>query len=180
MAERITASSIEKTFARLKQVLDESNCELVVEEVPNYLRVMHGSLMGISPVSAKKVVAFYLSSEGSGTKISSVSKISAGWKNLALYGSIVTGVLIGILLWIASDMMGYVESARPGFWAWVAQMYVPYDPWMAVFIGGVIQALAVVLVVTIVIEIVVVVYVYQRKNVFSHQILETVCIRVDV
>jgi len=179
LPERIIASRIEKTFVRLKQVLDESNCELVAEEVPNYLRVTHGSLKGISPVSAKKVVEFYLSSEGSGTKISSDSKISAGWKNLALYGSIVAGVLIGILLWIAGDMMGYIESARPGFWAWVAQMYVPYDPWMAVFIVSVIQALTVVLVVTIVIEIIVVVYVYQRKNVFSHQIVETVCTRVD-
>jgi hypothetical protein len=131
-------------------------------------------LTGISPASAKKVVVFYLSSEGSGTKISSASKISAGWKNLAVYGSIVASVLIGILLWIASDMSGYIESARLGYWAWVAQMYVPYNSWMAVFIVSVIQALAVVLVVTIVIEGIVVIYVYQRKNVFSQQILKTV------
>ena len=179
MFERITASRIEKTFTRLKQVLDESNCKLVVEEVPNYLCVTHGSLKGISPVSAKKVVSFYLSSEGSGTKISSSSEISAGWRNLALYGSVVAGVMGGVFLWIASDMSGYVESARLGFWAWLAQMYVPYDPWMAMFIVSVIHALAAVLVVTIVIESLVVIYVYQRKNVFSQRILETLCNRVE-
>ena len=179
MLERITDSPIEKTFFRLKQVLDDNNCNVVAEEEPKFLRVTHGSLKGISPVSAKKVVSFYLSSEGSGTKIASSSEISAGWRNLALYGSIIAGVMIGILLWIVADMSGYVESGHSGFWAWLAQMYMPYDPWMAIFIIGVIQALAVVLAVTIVIEIIVVVYVVKSKNLFSQQTLETICSLVD-
>ena len=160
-------------------MLDDNNCNVVAEEVPNFLRVTHGSLKGISPVSAKKVVSFYLSSEVSGTKIASSSEISVGWRNLAIYGSIVAGVLVGILLWIAGDMSGYVESARSGFWAWLAQIYLPYDPSMAVFIVSVIQALAVVLVATIVLEIIVVIYVYQKKNVFSQQTIETVFNRAD-
>lgn len=170
---------IEKTFSRLKQVVDENSCKIVSEEAPNFLRITHGSLKGISPVSAKKVVSFFLSSEVSGTKIASSSEISVGWRNLAIYGSIVAGVLVGILLWIAGDMSGYVESGRSGFWAWLAQIFVPYDPSMAVFIVSVIQALSVVLVATIVIEMLVVIYVYHKKNVFSQQTIETLYNRAD-
>ena len=128
--------------------------------------------MGISPMSAKKVVSFNLSTEGSETKIASSSQIAADWKNLTLYGSVITAFIIGIFVWITIDMKSYIETARPGFWAWLAQIYGPNDTWRANFMINVIQALAIFLVLVIVIEILIVIYVYSRKNVFSWQILE--------
>ena len=83
--------------------------------------------MGISPMSAKKVVSFNLSTEGSETKITSSSQIAADWKNLTLYGSVITAFVIGIFVWITIDMNSYIETAKPGFWAWIAQIYGSQD-----------------------------------------------------
>ena len=130
--------------------------------------------MGILPMNAKKVVSFHLSSEGSETKISSSSEISKDWKNLTLYGSIITAIVIGIFVWITIDMINYIETASPSFWAWLAQIYLPHDPLMANLMISLIQSLTIVLALTIVFEILIVIYVYPRKNSFSRQVLEKI------
>ena len=71
-------------------------------------------------------------------------------------------------------MKSYIETARPGFWAWLAQIYGSNDTWGAIFMINVIQALEIFLVLVIVVEILIVIYVYPRKNVFSWQILEKI------
>jgi len=123
-------------------------------------------------MSAKKVVSFNLSTEGSETKIASSSQIASDWKNLTLYGSVITAFVIGIFVWITIDMNSYIETARPGFWAWLAQIYGSHDPWRAIFMISVIQALAIFLALVIVIEVLIVIYVYPRKNIFSRQVLK--------
>lgn len=130
--------------------------------------------MGILPISAKKIVSFYLSREGSGTKIASSSKIATDWKNLTLYGSIVAAILIGVFMWIASDMNNYIKTARSGFWVWLVQLYDTHDPWGAIFMINIIQALTVFLAIMILFEIVIVIYVYPRKNAFSKRVLEKI------
>ena len=174
MFESTTSPPIEQAYTRLKKILLDSNCKPLAEKPPNYICVSQGSLRGILPMSAKKVVSFYLSSEGSGTKIASSSQISADWKNLTLYGSVLTAVLIGIFMWITIDMNIYIETARPVFWAWLAQMYSAYDSLGATFMIRLIQSLAIFLALTIVFEILVVIYVYPRKNAFSRQVLEKI------
>ena len=174
MFESTTSQPIEQAYIRLKKILLDSNCKLIAEKPPNYICVTQGSLRGILPMSAKKVVSFYLSSEGSGTKIASSSQISADWKNLTLYGSVLAAVLIGFFMWITIDMNSYIETARPVFWAWLAQMYGAYDSWGATFMIRLIQSLAIFLALTIVFEILVVIYVYPRKNAFSRQVLEKI------
>ena len=82
MFENKILQSIEQTYTRLEKILLDSNCKINAKEPPNYIRVTQGSLMGISPMSAKKVVSFNLSTEGSETKITSSSQIAADWKNL--------------------------------------------------------------------------------------------------
>ena len=174
LCERKTSQSIEQAYTRLKKILLDSKCKINAEEPPKYIRVTQGSLMGIFPMNAKKVVSFNLSTNGSETKIASSSQIAADWKNLTLYGSVITAFLIGIFVWITIDMKSYIETARPGFWAWLAQIYGPNDIWRANFMINVIQALAIFLVLVIVIEILIVIYVYPRKNAFSGQILEKI------
>jgi hypothetical protein len=174
LCERKTSQSIEQAYTRLKEILLESNCKINAEEPPNYIRVTQGSLMGILPMNAKKVVSFNLSKEGLETKIASSSQIAADWKNLTLYGSVITAFLIWIFVWITIDLKSYIETARPGFWAWLAQIYGPNDTWRTNFMISLIQALAIFLVLVIVIEILIVIYVYPRKNTFSRQILEKI------
>lgn len=155
-------------------MLIASNCRLVAEERPKHIYVVQGSLSGILPLSAKKLVSFHLTSEGLGTKIQSSSQISSDWKNLTLYGNIVAALVAAIFVWIATDMNNFLESGRIGFWTWLAQMYGTHNPWGAFFMIKVIQALAIVLTVTILIEILIVIYVYPRKNAFSKQVLEKI------
>ena len=166
--------SIEQTYTRLEKILLDSNCKINAKEPPNCIRVTQGSLMGISPMSAKKIVSFNLSTEGSETKITSSSQITADWKNLTLYGSVITAFVVGIFVWITIDMNSYIETAKPGFWAWIAQIYSSEDTVGAIFMINLIQALAVFLALVILIEILIVIYVYPRKNAFSRQVLEKI------
>lgn len=156
----------------LKKILFERNCRPVAEERPKHICVVQGSLSGILPLSAKKLVYFHLTSEGLGTKIASSSQISSDWKNLTLYGNMVAALVAAIFVWIATDMSIFLESGRIGFWTWLAQIYGAHNPWGAFFMIKVIQALAIVLTATILIEILIVVYVYPRKNAFSKQVLK--------
>ena len=174
MVESTTSPPIEQTYTRLKKILLDNKCKLIAEKPPTYICVTQGSLTGILPMSAKKVVSFNLSSEGSVTKIESSSQIAADWKNLTLYGSILAAVLIGVFMWIAIDMNIYIETGKPVVWAWLAQMYGSYDPWGAIFMISLIQALAIFLALTIVFEILIVIYVYPRKNAFSLQVIEKI------
>ena len=174
MLESITLYPIEQTYIALKKIILDSNCKITSEKPPKHICVTQGSLRGIFPMSAKKIVSFYLSSEGSGTKIESSSQISADWKNLTLYGSIIAAVLMGIFSWITIDMNSYFETAKPVFWAWLAQIYGSHDSWGAMFIIRLIQILAIFLAITIVYEIIVVIYVYPRKDIFSRQVLEKI------
>jgi len=166
--------SIEQTYTRLEKILLDSNCKINVKKPPNCIRVTQGSLMGISPMSAKKVVSFNLSTEGFETKIAGSSQIAADWKNLTIYGNVITAFVIGIFVWITIDMTSYLETAKPGFWAWIAQMYGSHDVLGAGFLINLIQGLSIVLVLVIFIEIVIVIYVYPRKEAFSRQVLEKI------
>ena len=170
--ECITSKHIEQAYSRLKKILLDNNCKINAEESPNYIRVTQGSIMGIQPKSAKKIISFYLSNDNSGTKIESSSKIATDWKNLTLYGSVLAAVLIGIFMWIAIDMNKYIETDKTSFWAWLAQIYGTHDSWGALLMIRVTQALSIFLALTIVFEILIVIYVYQRKNAFSRQVLE--------
>ena len=172
--EIFTPTPIDQAFQGLKKILLGSNCKIISEKPHTYICVTHGSLRGILPLSAKKVVSFFLTSDGKGTKISSSSQISDDWKNLTLYGSLIVAALIGIFTWISIDMNSYIETSSPSFWAWLAQIYGPQGSWGAIFLIGLIQALAIFLVFTIFFEILIVIYVYPRKNAFSRQVLEKI------
>jgi len=174
MLESTTSCPIEQTYIILKKILLNSNCKIISENPSQHICVSQGSLRGILPMSAKKVVTFNLFNKGSGTKLETFSRISTDWKNLTLLGSIITAILMGIFIWILIDMNSYFETARPVFWAWLAQMYGSYDSGGAMFIIRLIQSLTIFLVFTIVFEIIIVIYVYPRKDAFSRQVLEKI------
>jgi len=174
MLTSIVSYPIEQTFIRLKKILRDSNCKIISEKPSRHICVTQGSLRGILPISAKKVISFNLLNEESGTKIESSSRISSDWKNLTLYGSIIAAVLMVIFVWILIDINIYFETGKPVFWAWFAQMYGSYGSWGVMFIIRLIQALTIFLAFTIVFEIIIVIYVYPRKDVFSLQVIEKI------
>lgn len=163
---------IEQSFTQLKSILLDTKCVIMSEDPPTHICVSQGSLYGILPNSAQKIVNFNLSCAGSGTKITSSSRIAPNWKNLTLYGNIVAAFVAGLFLWIAADMSHYMETGEPSFWSWLAQVYAYRNLGYAAFMINVNRALALVLVITIVFEIIIVIYVYPRSNIFAQQILD--------
>ncbi len=130
--------------------------------------------MGVTPMSAKKVVSFSLSVDGSKTIVETCSQIASDWKNLTLYGNMITAFVIGVFFWITLDINSYVQTSKPVFWGWIAQIFQSPNMEAAVLVSNLIQALAAFLVLVIIIEILIVIYVYPRKNVFAQRILEKI------
>ena len=152
---------------QLKNILLKNKCKITADKPPEYILVKQGSLNGIIPKSAKKTVKFYLFSEGSGTKITSSTEIASDWTNLTLYGNILAAVLVGMFLWIAVDMQNYLQTAKSGYWGWLARAYGYPDPLDTMFMINVTRTLAIFLAAAIAVEILIAIYVYPRKNAFA-------------
>ena len=172
MFDRKISQSIEQTYTSLEKTLVDNNCKINSKDPPRYIQVTQGSLMGISPLSAKKVVSFSLFADGSKTKVQSSSWIASDWKNLTIYGNVLTAFVIGLFLWITHDMNNYIQTAKPGVWAWIAQIFESPNMDAAILVSNLIQILAVFLVLVVLIEILIVIYVYPRKNAFAQHILK--------
>lgn len=170
--ERKFSQSIEQTYSGLEKTLVDSNCKIIAKEPPHCIRVTQGSLFGVSPMSAKKVVSFDVCAEGSQTTVVSSTQIASDWKNLTLYGNVLTAFVIGVFLWITIDMNNYIQTTKLGFWAWVAKIFESSNMEAAILVSNLIQAIAVFLVLVVIIEILIVIYVYPRKNTFAQRILE--------
>ena len=125
-------------------------------------------------MSAKKVVSFSLSSEGSQTKVEASSQISSDWKNWTLYGNVISALVIALFVWITSDINNYIQTSKPGFWTWIAQLWDSPNMLEAIFVNNLIQAVTIFLAAVVIIEILIVIYVYPRKNTFSQHIIEKI------
>ncbi len=158
---------IEQAYTELKNSLLKNKCKIVEEKPVKYIQIKQGSLNGVLPKSAKKTVKFNLSSEGAGTKITSSTEIASDWTNMTIFGNILAAVMAGILLWIASDMQNYLETAKAGYWSWLAPGYGYPNFSNTLFMINMTRALAAFLVVAVIVEIIIVTYVYPRKNVFA-------------
>ena len=172
MSERSLPLPIEQAYTQLKNVLHKNKCQIIEEKPPQYISVKQGSLNGILPKSAKKTVKYYLSPEGTGTKITSSTKIASDWTNLTVCGNILAAVLAGVFLWIAADMENYMLTAKPSFWTWLARAHGNPDLQYIIFMVNLTRAIAIFLVLTIAVEILVVIYVYPRKNAFAQETLQ--------
>lgn len=172
LSEKTVPLPIEQAYAELKNILLKNKCKIIEEKPPQYISVKQGSLSGILPKSAKKTIQYSLSPEGTGTKITSSTKIASDWTNLTLFGNIFAAVLAGIFLWIAFDMENYILTGKAGFWNWLARAYGYPDIYYTMFMINVTRAIAIVLVLTIAAEILIVIYVYPRKNAFAEETLQ--------
>ena len=173
MPEKTTSVPIEQAYSQLRSIIINNKCKITSENPPQYIQVKQGSLNGMQPKNAKKLIEFHLSPEGTGTRIKSSTKIASDWTNLAIFGSVAAAFMTGILLWIAADMQNYVETAKPGFWTWLSKAYGYPDLQKTYFIIEFTRALAVFLIAAIAVEVLIVAYVYPRKDTFAQEILRT-------
>jgi hypothetical protein len=163
------SAEIEKTYSELRGILLEKNCTIVSEEPHKHIAVRHGSLRGVSPRNAKKVVDYRIFPYNSGSRIVSYSSISSDWANLTLWGNIAAGFVAVVFWWIAADITNLLVNGKYGYWTWLAGAFGYPNVQYAFFMVNVTKTLAVVLAVAILLEILDVIIVYRKINTFAEE-----------
>ena len=164
---------IEKAYAGLKTFLAQRGCKTISESPPTRLLVKQGSLWGMSPTSAKKIVDITLLPVDSGTQVTCSSRLSADWKNITIIGCALAAALVGLCLWITFNVNAFVTNGRATFWSWLVTVNGNVDVSVAHDFVNLTEGLAVFLFVVVVLEIAVAVYAYKRIERFSQGILDS-------
>ena len=172
MLERAIGLEIEKGYSELRTILLEKGSRIVTEEPPKHISIQHGSLRGVSPKGAKKIVNYQFFPHNSGTRIISRSSISSDWANLTLWGNIIAGIVAAVFWWIATDMENLVTNGISGYWIGLARALGYPAVQHVFFMINVMRALSIVLVVTIILEILDVFIVYSKINSFAEETLD--------
>lgn len=172
MRTRGVSTEIESTYSKLKGVLLEKDCKIVSEEPPEHILVRHGSLRGVSPRKAKKMVDFRICPHTSGSRIVTQSSVSFDWANLTLWGNVAAGIVAATFWWIASDITNLLADGKSGYWTFLAEAFGYPNSQYAFFMVDITRALSVVLVVTIILEILDVFIVYRKINTFAEETLD--------
>lgn len=160
-----------EAYADLKALLLRKGCKVVAEEPPTFISVKQGSLWGISPRTAKKVVSYRLAPVGSGTRISCSSSLASDWKNLTIIGSALAVLVASLCLWITMDLDAFMITQQPSYWSWIVMVDGYIDSQTAQMFAGLTRMLAIFLAIIIAIEAAIAVYAYFRVNVFAEEAL---------
>lgn len=172
MSARNVSTEIKSTYSELKGILLDKGCKIISEESPTHIVVSHGSLRGVSPRSAKKVVDFRISPHNSGARIFSQSSVSSDWAKLTLWGNVAAAVVAAIFWWIASDITNLLVDGTSGYWTWLAGAFGYPNIQYAFFMVNLTKALSFVLLVVIILEILDVFIVYRRISTFAEMTLD--------
>lgn len=167
MSTRNVSTEIRSSYSELKGILLDKGCKIISEESPTHIVVSHGSLRGVSPRNAKKVVDYRILPHNSGARIISQSSVSSDWANLTLWGNVAAAVVAMIFWWIASDITNLLVDGKSGYWTWLTGAFGYPNIQYAFFMVNITKALSVVLLVTIILEILDVFIVYRRINTFA-------------
>ncbi len=171
MLEQCINLEIDKAFLGLRACLLQKGCKIISEEAPRRISVHHGSLRGVSPKSAKKVVDYELFPAESETRIASYSSISSDWANLTIWGSVMAGVVAAVFWWIAADIASFVVEGRSGYWTWLAGAFGYPNIQYTLFMVNVTKALSLVLIVTILLEVLDFIIVKHKVDTFAKETL---------
>jgi hypothetical protein len=172
LPERTVSLKIEEAYTNLKAILLENGCKVLSEKPPSQIYVKQGSLWGITPKTAKKTLNINLEPIDSGTRVTYSSKLASDWKNITVVGCILGAILVGICLWIASDLSVFMVTAEPSFWSWILGNAV--DLQAGQVIVNLSWGLAVFLVVIILLEIAIVVSVHSKIDAFAQEALSSI------
>ncbi len=172
MAERTVGLEIEEAYADLRAVLVKKGCKVLSEETPRQILVKQGSLWGMSPRTAKKTVNIDLASVDSGTRVTCSSKLASDWKNITAVGCALAFVLVGVCLWMATDLGAFMVTHEPSFWSWLVTIEPNVDLQAGQAFVNLTWGLAVFLSVVILLEIAIVVYVHSKIDIFAEETLK--------
>ena len=162
---------IREAYENLKAALLQEGGKIVAMEPRTSISVKQGSLWGVSPRTAKKVVSYRFSSEASGTRIVVSSSLSKEWKNLTIIGCALSVVIASLCWWISVDLEGFITNRQPSSWSWITTNFNYTNLELAQAYVGLTRGLAVFLVVVIFVEVGIYVYAKSRIDSFAEETL---------
>ena len=172
MLERSVSLTVEDSFSKVKDAFMVKGCKVVSEQSPTQIDFKQGSLWGIAPQTAKKIITVTLKQDNEATEVKISTRLSSDWKNVTLFGCIFAVVLIGLCVWIAVDLTGFRATLEPSFWSWIIAGHSATDLAAAKAFVNLTWGLAAFLSFVILLEAVIVVYVRYRIDSFAIEALE--------
>ena len=160
---------IEEAYPKLKAVLIEKGYKVLTEEPPRQISVKQGSLWGVLPKTAKKNVYINLEPVDDGTRIRWSSKLAADWKNITIIGCALAFVLVGVCVWIATDLSTFLITRQSSFWSWLISVGSNVNSMIAQAFVNLTWGLAGFLSIIIVLEVVIVFYVSSKIEAFTEE-----------
>ena len=171
MDERIVNLKIKEVFVKLKQLIILKGYSILNEESPSILVITQGSIWGISPRTAKKIVTFNLQPLKSGTIIKFSSKLAPKWKNLTIGGYVLSSLLLLLSLWMTIDLEFSLLNRTPSFWSWIATYANTINFSALQSFSFLAKTLFFFLIVTLLVESVIVIYTYLNLNLIVEETL---------
>jgi len=167
LVEQTLPVTNEKAYAKLKAILLENGCSVIAEEPSTFLKVRQGSLWGISPRAAKKVISCRFVPVDSGTRVTLSSRLASDWKNLTIVGSVLAVIVASVCWWISLDLEGFITTHQATYWSWLATSngYISYE--FAQAFADMSRWLAIFLVVVVILEAVIFVYASKKIDLFA-------------
>lgn len=123
------------------------------------------------PKTAKKTVNINLEAVGDQTRISCSSKLASSWKNITIIGCAFAFVLVGVCVWMATDLTTFMVTREPSFWSWLVTVGGNVDLLAAQAFVKLTWSLTVFLSVIILLEVAIVVYVRSKIDAFAKDVL---------
>jgi hypothetical protein len=166
---------IDETYPKFKAALTAKDCKVISEEAPDQICFKQGSLWGISPKTAKKTISIHFEQDGERTGITFFSKLSSDWKNITIVGCGFAAVLVGLCIWMATDLSAFIATNVPGFWGWLVRVNGGVDLAAAQAFVRLTWGLAGFLTFIIVLEAAIVIYAQSKIDSFAEEALKEIC-----
>ncbi len=171
MLERKVDLKIEEAYTKLKAALAEKCCRVLSEESPKQICFRQGSLWGVSPKTAKKIVKVSLEPTSDGTRVSCSSMLASDWKNITLIGCAFAFALVCLCIWMATDLNTVSATHQSSFWSWLVMVGSNINSAAAQALINLTWGLAVFLSAIIFLEGAIVVYVHSKIDAFAEDVL---------
>jgi hypothetical protein len=171
LLERTLNLKTDEAYPKLKAVFLEKGYKVISEESPNQICFKQGSLWGIAPQTAKKTITATLEPVEGGTRVKCSSKLASDWKNITLIGCALAFVLVGLCVWMATDLSAFIVTREPSFWSWLVTAGSSLDVAVARAFVNLTWGLTFFLSVIILLEAVIVVYARSKIDLFTQEAL---------
>ncbi|MGD6853098.1 MAG: hypothetical protein ACQCN6_13650 [Candidatus Bathyarchaeia archaeon] len=152
--------------------MSQGGAKVVSEATPTQLTVRQGSLWGVTPKSAKKIVHFtFEAMENAKTRVEYSAKVAADWKYITIIGSVLAVALAGVCLWMAMDLGSFLVTQQPSVWSWLITLQGTIEFQAGNAFVTLTYGLAVFLFIVVALEAAIYVNVHSKINSFAEQCL---------